>query len=49
MRHRLGIVILAAAATAGGCVVDQGAQPTPTGPSGLAQSISVTVHPGTLP
>ena len=48
MRQRLGIVILAAAATAGGCVVNQDDRPALTGPSGLAQSISVAVHPDTL-
>ncbi len=48
MRHRLVIVILAAAATAGGCVVDQDGKPALTGPSVLAQSIIITANPDTL-
>ena len=47
MRHRLGIVILAAAATAGGCV-HQDDRPPLTGPSALAQSVAVTANPDVL-
>ena len=47
MRHRFGIVILAAAAAAGGCV-HQDERPPLTGPSALAQSVTVTAHPDVL-
>ena len=48
MRYRLGIIILASAATAVGCTVNHSDTQALAGPSGLAQSVNITTNPDTL-